>query len=399
MFSSRLDADLTPGRLQRALDGLRAAGTPLLDLTRSNPPQCGLGPAPDELARALAVSRSAEYDPDPRGMLSTRQSVARYYADRGLPTGPEAIFLSASTSQAYAEVIKLFANPGDEVLVPQPSYPLFDMLVALEGCKLVRFPAFCSSEGRWRIDEHALQHAFTSRTRLLILVSPNNPTGAYLAPEQLVAIQHLCAAKRIPLLLDEVFHDYPAEGCCAPAAAGDETQGLTLRLNGLSKVIGAPQIKLGWLRLSGDESAVRAAVTRLEFIADAYLSASTPAQLVAEALLPVRAPLQARIRERLGENQRAAGQAFATSSAAHLLPREGGWYGVVRLPEGEDDEDLVYQLLVDDHVIVQPGFFFDFPQGEHLVLSLLPPVAEFADGVQRIAHRIRARAAGRRESR
>jgi alanine-synthesizing transaminase len=256
----------------------------------------------------------------------------------------------------------------------------------------VRFPAFCSTDGRWRIDERALQRAFTSRTRLVILVSPNNPTGAYLASEQLAAIQHLCDAKRVPLVLDEVFHDYPAEGCCAPEATDEETQGLTLRLSGLSKVIGAPQVKLGWVRLSGAEPLVRAATSRLEFVADTYLSASTPAQLVAQVLLPVRAPLQARIRERLGENQRAAGQAFSAGSPARLLPREGGWYGVLRLPEGEDDEDLAYQLLVDDRVIVQPGFFFDFPQGEHLVLSLLSPVAEFSEGVQRLAARIAARA-------
>jgi alanine-synthesizing transaminase len=395
MFSSRLDADLTPGRLQRALDRLRASGAPFLDLTRSNPPQFGLGPASDELTRALAVPRTAEYSPDPRGMLGARQAVARYYADRGLPTEPEAIFLSASTSQAYAELIKLFANPGDEILVPQPSYPLFDMLVTLEGCRLTRFPSYFSPESGWRIDERAFRQAFSRRTRAIILVSPNNPTGAYLAPEQLASLERVCAAKGCPLILDEVFHDYPATGFSAVGAAGEETQGLVLRLSGLSKVIGAPQIKLGWVRMSGARSTVRAAASRLEFIADTYLSASTPAQLAAEALLPVRGPLQAKIRERLGENQRAAGQVFGAGSAAHLLPREGGWYLVLRLPEGEDDEDLTYQLLVEDRVVVQPGFFFDFPQGEHLVICLLTPSAEFSEGVQRIATRLATRAAGK----
>jgi hypothetical protein len=395
MFSSRLDSDLSPGRLQRALDRLRASGTPLLDLTRSNPPQCGLGPPPEALTRALAVPRIADYSPDPRGMLSARQVVACYYADRGLPTRPEAVFLSASTSQAYAELIKLFASPGDEILVPQPSYPLFDMLVALEGCRLVRFPSYDSAQGGWRVDEQALERAFTSRTRAVILVSPNNPTGAYLPPDQLSAIQRLCAAKGCPIILDEVFYDYPAEGFTALAApGGEEACGLTLRLSGLSKVVGAPQVKLGWVRMSGADAAVREAGGRLEFIADAYLSASTPAQLVAGALLPARGPLQARIRERLGENHRAAGQAFGGGSPAHLLPREGGWYLVVRLPEGEDDENLTYHLLVDDQVIVQPGFFFDFPQGEHLVLSLLTPVAEFAEGLSRVAARIAARTPG-----
>jgi hypothetical protein len=397
MFSSRLDSDLSPGRLQRALDRLRASGTPLLDLTRSNPPQCGLGPPQEDLTRALAVPRIAEYSPDPCGMLSTRQAVARYYADRGLPTKPEAVFLSASTSQAYAELVKLFANPGDDILVPQPSYPLFEMLITLEGCRLRRFPSYSSAEGGWRVDEQALERAFTSRTRAVILVNPNNPTGAYLTPDQYSRIQRLCASKGCPIILDEVFYDYPAEGFAAPAAAAEEeARGLTLRLSGLSKVIGAPQVKLGWVRMSGAEATVREAGARLEFIADAYLSASTPAQLAAESLLPARGPLQARIRERLGDNHRTAGQAFGGGSPAHLLPREGGWYLVVRLPEGEDDEDLTYRLLVDDNVIVQPGFFFDFPQGEHIVLSLLTPVSEFAEGVNRVAARIEARASGKR---
>ncbi len=224
-------------------------------------------------------------------------------------------------------------------------------------------------------------------------MSPNNPTGGYLHPEEHAAIQHLCADRRCPLLLDEVFYDYPAEGYSPPSVL-DSLDGLTVRLSGLSKVIGAPQLKLGWIRLSGEAALVRAASERLEFIADAYLSASTPAQLAAEVLLPERGPLQSKIRERLETNQRAVEQAFGQSSPAHLQPREGGWTLVLRLPDGEDDEELAYQLLVDDHVVVHPGFFFDFPQGEHLVISLLAPVDEFAEGVSRVARRIEARASG-----
>ncbi len=395
MFSSRLQPDLTPGRMQRALDRLRADDTPLLDLTCSNPPQCGLGPPPEVITRALADTGNAGYSPEPRGLLSARQAVARYYADRGLPTTPEAVFLSASTSQAYAELIKLFANPGDEILIPQPSYPLFDMLVALEGCRLRRVPSYPSPQGGWHIDEESLARALTSRTRAVILVNPNNPTGAYMPVDQLSRIRRLCAAKGCPVILDEVFYDYPAEGfAMPPVPSEDEARGLTIRLSGLSKVVGAPQIKLGWARLSGSEAAVRETGARLEFVADTYLSASTPAQLAAQTLLPARAPMQARIRERLGENQRAAGQAFG-GSTAHILPREGGWYLVVGLPEGVDDEDLAYRLLVEDSVITQPGFFFDFPQGEHLVLSLLTPVAEFAEGSTRVAARIAERASGK----
>jgi hypothetical protein len=389
MFSSRLDSDLSPGRLQRTLAELRAAGTPLIDLTNSNPPQCGLGPDAGMLARALAVPQAAEYHPDPRGMLGARMAAAHTYADRGLPTQPDDIFLSASTSQAYAELIKLFADPGDEILVPQPSYPLFDMLVTLEGCRPVRFPSFYTEPDGWRIDEGALERAFTSRTRAVILVSPNNPTGAYLAPQEYASIQRLCADRGCPLLLDEVFHDYPAEGF-APPKVPDERTGLTVRLNGLSKVVGAPQLKLGWSRLSGESGLVRAACERLEFITDAYLSVSTPAQLAAEALLPERGPVQARIIERLEANQRAAERAFV-DSPARWLPRQGGWYLVLSMREGEDEEGLAYRLLVDDHVVVQPGFFYDFPKGEHLVVSLITPSDEFAEGVRRVARRIAAR--------
>ena len=316
--------------------------------------------------------------------------MARYYADRGLPTEPDDIFLSASTSQAYAELIKLFADPGDEIIVPQPSYPLFDMLVGLEGCRPVPFASACTSDGRWRIDVDALARAFTARTRAVILVSPNNPTGAYLAPDEYAAIQRLCADRGCPILLDEVFHDYPAEGFTPPAAA-DEGEGLIVRLSGLSKVVGAPQIKLGWMRLSGEAELVRAAAERLEFIADAYLSASTPAQLAAEALLPMRGPIQARIIERLEANQRAAEHAFGPASPARLLPREGGWSLVLRLPDGEDDDELAYRLLVDDHVVVQPGYFYDFPEGEHLVVSLITPEDAFAEGIRRVSETIIAR--------
>jgi aspartate/methionine/tyrosine aminotransferase len=394
MFSSRLDPDLSPGRLQQALDQARAGGAALIDLTCSNPPQCGLGPEAEVLAAALAAPGTAEYYPDPRGMPGARGAVARYYADRGLPTEPDDIFLSASTSQSYAELIKLFADPGDEILVPQPSYPLFDMLVTLEGCRPVRFASSFTTDGHWRVDVQALERAVTSRTRAVILVSPNNPTGAYLAPEQYAAIRRLCSDRSCPILLDEVFHDYPAHGLRASSL--DEASGLTVRLSGLSKVVGAPQLKLGWIRLRGDDALVRAAAARLEFIADVYLSASTPAQLAAESLLPARGPIQARILERLATNQRAAGQAFVSDSRARLLPREGGWYLVVRLSDGEDEEELAYQLLVQDHVIVHPGFFYDFPQGEHLVLSLIPPPDEFAQGVSRIEKRIAARARGGR---
>ena len=390
MFSSRLDPDLSPGRLQQALDQARATGAPLIDLTCSNPPQCGLGPDAEALARVLAPTPVAEYHPDPRGLPEARQVVARYYADRGLPTQPDDIFLSASTSQSYAELIKLLADAGDEILIPQPSYPLFDMLVRLEGCQPVPFPSSCTTEGHWRIDEVALERAFTPRTRAVILVSPNNPTGAYLVPEQYTAIQRLCANRRCPLLLDEVFNDYPAEGLRAPTLL-DEASGLIVRLSGLSKVVGAPQLKLGWLRLSGDHGLVSTAAARLEFIADAYLSASTPAQLAAEALLPARGPIQARILERLEANQRAAEQAFDSDSGARLLPREGGWYLVLGLPESEDEEELAHQLLVDDQVVVHPGFFYDFPQGEHLVISLIPRPDEFAEGVRRVSRRIAAR--------
>ncbi|MCX6071684.1 MAG: aminotransferase class I/II-fold pyridoxal phosphate-dependent enzyme, partial [Chloroflexi bacterium] len=214
----------------------------------------------------------------------------------------------------------------------------------------------------------------------------------YLAPEQYAAIRRLCSDRSCPILLDEVFHDYPAHGL--RASSSDEASGLTVRLSGLSKVVGAPQLKLGWIRLGGDAAQARAAAARLEFIADAYLSASTPAQLATESLLPARGPIQARILERLEANERAAEQALGSESRARLLPRQGGWYLVLRLPEGEDEEELAHQLLVDDHVVVHPGYFYDFPEGEHLVLSLISPPEGFAEGVSRVARRIGTRASG-----
>lgn len=388
-FSSRLEPDLTPGRLARGLEAIRSAGAALLDLTCSNPPACGLGPSTHELAAALSAPAVAEYHPGPRGLPAARQAVADYYAGRGLPTRPEQIFLSASTSQSYAEVIKLFADPGDEILIPQPSYPLFDMLVGLEGCIPVRVPYTLSSDGQWRIDRSALERALSPRTRAVILVSPNNPTGAYAAREDLEAMQEMCAERGCPILLDEVFADYPASGVCAPLL--NDGGGLVIRLSGLSKVIGAPQLKLGWIRLGGEPTRVREAASRLEFIADTYLSASTPAQLAAQALLPQRAAIQNQIRERLETNQSTLRQAFDRRSAPRLLPREGGWTAVLQLPQGEDEEELAFRLLTENHTLVHPGYFYDFPQGEHLILSLIPGPGDFAEGVRRVAARLAER--------
>jgi aspartate/methionine/tyrosine aminotransferase len=308
--------------------------------------------------------------------------VAGFYAGRGFTVDPEALVLTASTSEAYAMLFKLLCDPGDEVLVPQPSYPLFDLLSRLEGVRPVGYRL--EYHGRWVIDRGGLERAMSARCRAVLVVSPNNPTGSFLTADDRDWLVELCAARGLALLIDEVFAEYPLLPGADRAAVVHESRVLTFSLGGLSKSAGLPQMKLAWTVVSGPAHDMRNALARLEVIADTYLSVSTPVQLAADRLLAAGALVRRAIAARLVANLSALRAAVRASPALTLLEPEGGWTAVVRVPALMSEESLVLRALVEHDVIVHPGYFFDFEDEAYLVLSLLPRPESFNLGVGRL---------------
>lgn len=382
MFSARTRWDLTPNRLARIVEAKRAAGEPVIDLTESNPTRAGI-PYPSGLLTPLADPAALRYEPTPWGLEPAREAVAADFAHRGFPLRPDRILLTASTSEAYSFLFKLLCDPGDEVLVPRPGYPLFDYLAGLESVRVVSYPL--EYDGAWRLDVAALATAVTSRSRAVVTVNPNNPTGSYLKRDEARALRALCAERGLALISDEVFADYALrEDPSRMGSVAEDGSGLAFALGGLSKSCGLPQLKLAWIATSGPEGIRKEALSRLEVVADAFLSVGTPVQVAAPSLLARRAELQAPIQARLRENGETLRSRLAVSSPARLLEPEGGWYAVLRVPATHPEEIQVARLLEQSNVLVHPGYFFDFPTEAYLVLSLLPPPPLFALGLGRI---------------
>ena len=356
---------------------LRERRDPYLDLTESNPTRVGLSPS--MALEALADPRALRYDPDPKGLAAARQAVSAYYAEsRGAAVDPEHIVLTASTSEAYAMLFKLLCDPGDCVLVPEPSYPLFAMLTGLEGVRAVPYPLHF--DGEWHLDASAVR--FPERCRAVLLVSPGNPTGAFVKEVELAALTSGCAGAGCALISDEVFADFAwaADPRRVPTLAA-RGEVLSFALSGISKVCGLPQLKLGWCVVSGPGDEVARALSRLEIVADTYLSVATPVQLAAGRLLEARHSFQRRVLERVQANRRALGRVRPADARWDVLPAEGGWSAVLSVPRTRSEEDLVLALLAAG-VLVHPGYFFDFSTGAHLVLSLVAPEGDFARAAQ-----------------
>jgi alanine-synthesizing transaminase len=383
MFSTRTSFDLTLNRLAAAAGKRRASGLTLLDLTESNPTSAGLA-YPEDLLAVLAASTGLTYAPDPRGMRVARAAVSLDFARRGFTVAPERLVLTASSSESYALLFKLLCDPGDEVLVPRPGYPLFDFLAQLEAIA-VR-PYALAWDGEWHVDLPALAATLTPRTRAVVLVNPGNPTGAFLKQDELAGLQRLAGARGLALISDEVFADYAfREDARRAASVAADGEALAFSLGGISKSLGLPQLKLGWIAASGPAALREPALARLEVEADTYLSVGTPVQLALPSLLQRREELQTAIHSRLAQNLAVLRSALTPGSPISLLDPEGGWYVTLRVPATEGEEALAVRLVEEEGVLVHPGFFFDFPTEAFLVLSLLTPPALFADGVLRIA--------------
>ena len=387
MFSTRTPQDLTPNRLSDALNAAGAEGRAILDLTLSNPTRAGFE-YPTGLLRLLADSRGLTYAPAPFGLPEARAAVARDYARRGVPVTPERIALTASTSEAYGCLFKLLTDAGDEVLVPRPSYPLFDHLASLE--QVTARPYALELDAGWRIDFDSLEAAVTPRTRAILMVSPNNPTGSFVKPDEVQRLAEFAAAHDLALVADEVFADYELTHGARAAAGRAMARGdiLTFSLGGLSKSVGLPQVKLAWIAVAGPDDLVGRALERLEIICDTYLSVSTPVQIAAPELLERGALVREQIARRVAVNyERLLKKAAAATPACRVLASEGGWSAILQVPSLESEEALVVNLLNEDGVLVHPGYFFDFPRESYLVLSLLVSEAQFDDGTDRVLRR------------
>jgi aspartate/methionine/tyrosine aminotransferase len=364
------------------LAAARAEGRSLVDLTASNPTQAGFE-YPDDLLAPLADARALRYDPQPLGYIEARRAVARDYERQGVLVRAECVALTASTSEAYSVLFKLLADAGDEVLVPRPSYPLFEHLTRLD--LVSARPYDLEYHGAWSIDMASVERAITPRTRVLLVVSPNNPTGSFVRQDELDRLAALCAPRDIAIIADEVFADYELEPGAATAAGRAVTREdvLTFSLGGLSKSAGLPQVKLGWIAVSGPDAAVASAIERLEMVCDTYLSVSTPVQVAAAALLSAGARIRSQIAARTVANYRALESRVANVRSCRLLRSDGGWSAVVQVPSLEPEEDLVIRLLGAD-VLAQPGYFYDFLRESFLVVSLITPPAVLVDGIDRI---------------
>jgi len=383
VFSKRVPVDLTTNRLTVAIAERRRRGDPIIDLTETNPTRAGFD-YPADLLASLADPRALRYDPAPFGLPAAREAIAADYARQGAQVPAERIVLTSSTSEAYSLLFKLLTSAGDEILVPRPSYPLFDHLSQLD--LVVTRPYDLEYQGRWSIDFASVEAALTARTRAVLIVSPNNPTGSYVSRDDFDRLASICADREIAMIVDEVFADYELEPGAAQTAgrAATSVDALAFGLGGLSKSVGLPQIKLGWIAAAGPDPLVQTALTRLELICDTYLSVSTPAQLGAAELLARGARIRAQIVRRIAANDHRLMELAAAVPSCRVLNAEGGWSAVVHVPSLQPEEDLVVALLLADGVLTHPGYFFDFPRESFLVVSLLPPESVFAEGVTRV---------------
>jgi alanine-synthesizing transaminase len=427
MFSERTNWRLTQNRFTQAVEEVRARGTQVLDLTASNPTRVGLEYDSKAILEGLRSERALDYDPQAKGLLSAREAVGRYYVQRcsrgerdvainvltnrgGEPGGqftvdPERIVLTTSTSEGYSYVFRLLCNAGDELLVPKPSYPLFEFLADLQDVKLVPYPLIY--DHGWQMDFHSMQKAVTTRTRGVVVVHPNNPTGSYVHAEELGALNEFCRVRGLAVIVDEVFLDYslgdessaagavelrstgrpkaavPTFSLAAPSFVGNQDV-LTFTLSGLSKISALPQMKVAWVVTGGPPRQVQAAMARLEVIADTYLSMNAPVQWAVAAMLEQRESIQRQLLERVRRNLGELDRQLALQKACHRLRVEGGWYAVLRVPVTRSDEELAIELVREKAVLVHPGHFYDFESDGYLVLSLITPEADFEKGIERL---------------
>ena len=444
-FSDRTNWKLAQNRFTVALEEVRASGAKILDLTVSNPTRAGLRYDSQAILAALASPRALDYDPQSKGMREAREAVAAYYREEHgvCDLDPEQIVLTTSTSEGYSFVFRLLCNAGDELLVPKPSYPLFEFLADLQDVRLVPYPLIY--DHGWQMDFPSLEKVVTPRTRGVVVVHPNNPTGSYVSAGEMETLNKFCREHGLAVIADEVFLDYGLD-VDAPLSAAPEgtTTGveqswpvvnaardsrspsassgqalhapvdrhsplhglgrddrafgsfagnrdvLTFTLSGLSKVVALPQMKVAWIITSGPRQEVEAAMGRLEVIADTYLSMNAPIQWAVQALLEQRKDIQRQLMERVTKNLAELDRQLAGQKSCQRLTVDGGWYAVLRVPVTRSDEELAIELVREKSVLVHPGHFYDFPSDGYLVLSLITVREEFAEGISAVLMQLKS---------
>ncbi|MGB8988722.1 MAG: pyridoxal phosphate-dependent aminotransferase [Candidatus Sulfotelmatobacter sp.] len=380
MFSERTNWKLARNRLTETLEEVRSSRTRVLDLTLSNPTRAGLHYDAAPILKALAPPQAMDYDPQPKGLSIARAAVAAYYqALHGLRDfDSERLILTTSTSEGYSFVFRLLCNPGDELLVPKPSYPLFEFLADLQDVRLVPYPLIY--DHGWQMDFPSLQKVVTERARGLVVVHPNNPTGSYVHENEKELLNRFCRENKLAVIADEVFLDYAHSGVPERSFAANQDV-LTFTLSGVSKISALPQMKVAWIATSGPAAVVEAAQARLEIISDTYLSMNAPIQWALPTLLEQRQSIQQQLLDRVLSNMAELDRQLAAQKMCQRLVVEGGWYAVLRVPVTQTDEELAVDLLREKSVLVHPGHFYDFPSDGYLVLSLITPENEFREGI------------------
>ncbi len=383
MFSDRTNWKLTRNRLTEALEEVRSSGARVLDLTISNPTRVGLRYDEPLILESLASPQAMDYDPQPRGLLRAREAVAAYYRNEHDLSAfdPEQVVLTTSTSEGYSFVFRLLCNPGDELLVPKPSYPLFEFLADLQDVKLASYPLIY--DHGWQVDFPSLQKAVTTRSRGVVVVHPNNPTGSYVHQHERESLNRFCREYGLALIADEVFLDYAHDRNRRQSFASNQ-EVLTFTLSGVSKISALPQMKVAWIATSGPAAEVEQAQARLEVIADTYLSMNAPIQWASPALLEQRKSIQQQLLDRVLGNLAELDRLLAVQKTCQRLQVEGGWYAVVRVPVTQTDEELAVDLLKQKSVLVHPGHFYDFPSDGYLVVSLIAVQDDFSEGIRRL---------------
>ncbi len=379
-FARRTNWSLENNPLSLALEKMLSQGVPILDLTESNPTRCGFD-YPMAWLEGLSDKNTLNYTPESKGMQKTREAIVGYYAQRSLRMEAKDIVLTSSTSEGYSFLLKLLTNPGDHVLIPKPSYPLFQFLLELHDVNFDYYPLVY--DRRWKIDREAFKDLVTPKTRAVIVVNPNNPTCSYLSVEDMDFLNEQCIKNKAAIISDEVFLDYPLKDKTIVHSLVQNKSALTFTLSGISKILGLPQMKLSWIAVSGLPEMAEEALERLEIIADTYLSVNTPVQNALVKWLPEADKIQKQILERVKINLETL-----RKSDFNVLSVEGGWYAVIDEPFLSSEEDFILGLLEKEHVLVHPGYFFDFNREGYLILSLLPKLEIFKEAIKRISRKM-----------
>jgi aspartate/methionine/tyrosine aminotransferase len=382
-FSSRASWDLSPNALSAACDRRRASGRDLIDLTQSNPTDVGLTYPEVDVVDALAHREVLRYRPSPRGLRTCREAIAAWYLERGVSVDPDHVVVTASSSESYTFVLKLLCDPGDVVLVPRPSYPLFDDLARLDAVRLVEYPL--RADDGWRIDVGALRDVVVPEARAVFVVSPNNPTGSYVVASELREIGAVAAERGLAIVCDEVFEPFVwRDASDRVRCAASSAEVLTFSLGGLSKAVGLPQMKLGWIVVGGPSRVRDEALERLEMMADTYLSVSTPAQLAAPRWLVAGRAVREQLAHRILSNRTRLAGAVAPHAPVSVALADAGWYALVRIPSLRSDEEWAAHMAEHCGVLVHPGSFFGVERAGTMVVSLIVPPASLEEGMRRL---------------